>query len=138
MIRPRSETFFVPLGNAFVDIYFPKQSAKEIRPVIGITAYLGRSFNLNSEPYYLQPVLPNLRTIFLTFRDRNSNELLTDQPAWQYGTSVQFAPPTPYVPVMTNPRTFAALPIDPQKTSVYSLTTFTGGEHLALEFIYSE
>ena len=137
-MRPRSETFFVFLDRPFEDIYFPKQSAKEVRPVRRVVIY--ERNNLAREPYFfeLNADKPTLSQLTVTFRDPDDRELIRDAPATMFGDANSFAKPSVLVPapIMHARRQFGPMLIDPQRSAIRS--TGVKNALVAVEFIYTD
>lgn len=137
MIRQRSEVFFIDNPAPFQDVYFPKQSGKELLPVVGINITLRNDFLRN--PYSFLPLADanELPVVYITFRDRQDQILLGDAPAWMFGKSEQFLKPLVVgTPTAHGVPRFDRLPIDPQRCSVRTTRPFKLS--LAIELLYAQ
>jgi len=137
MIRQRSETFFIDNPRPWQDVYLPKQSGKQLLPVVGINVYLRNDLFRN--PYTGTGITDQtlLNLVYITFRDRQDRILLGDAPAWMFGKSAQFMKPVLIGTRIAhgNPR-FQELPIDPQRSSIRTFGTIKGS--IAIELLYIE
>ena len=137
MIRKRSEVFFIDNPPPFQDTFFPKQSGKELLPVVGINVYLRNDLLRNPTTGSLITAPAEMAVIYITFRDREDRILLGDAPAWMFGKSEQFLKPLFIgAPVAHGEPRFDRLPIDPQKSSIRLTAPFKA--NLAVELLYAE
>jgi len=137
MIRKRSEVFFLDNPLPFQDTFFPKQSGKELLPVVGINVYLRNDLLRNPTTGSLITDPAAMSRIYITFRDREDRILLGDAPAWMFGKSEQFLKPLFIgAPVAHGEPRFDRLPIDPQKSSIRLLDTIKS--NLAVELLYAD
>jgi hypothetical protein len=139
-MRPRSETFFVPITAPFRDIYLPKQAALTQRLVQRVVVYTRTQ--IASDPNTLDGIIPpsDLTLITITLRDRQDRELLTDAPLWMFGENVGFHSSVPGAkPIMHAQRRLGDLPIDPQRSFIrYNAPVPpTVNNTVCIEFVYS-
>jgi hypothetical protein len=139
-MRPRSETFFVPITAPFRDIYLPKQAALTQRRVQRVVVYTNKENQ--SDPNTLDGIITagDVANITITLRDRQDRELMTDAPLWMFGENLGFHSAVPGVkPIMHAQRRLANLPIDPQRSFIrYNATTPpTVNNTVCIEFVYS-
>jgi hypothetical protein len=139
-MRPRSETFFVPITAPFRDIYLPKQAALTQRLVQRVVVYTRTQ--IASDPNTLDGIIPpsDLALITITLRDRQDRELMTDAPLWMFGENLAFHSSVPGAkPIMHAQRRLGDLPIDPQRSFIRYNNPVppTVNNTVCIEFVYT-
>jgi hypothetical protein len=139
-MRARSETFYVTPRAPFVEVYLPKQGAKEVRPVRRVVIY--ERNNTQRDPYFFTLIgdKPALSFVTITMRDPQDRELIKDAPVTMFGESNTFGKPSLSIPapIMHARRQLGPLTIDPQRTTVRVNAALPRDLTLALEFVYMD